>query len=289
MIVLINKNSKYSSFGLEVHIDKILISKNSYQELFKGDCFSILIVNAGSLSIQINDTNIHLYVNELIVIPKRSSCKILSCMDQLQISVASFSSTFIFKNSIRRPYAGYFEFFVTRVSTKVSLKSKDAQLLIDLFKLIDNKSRISNKHIFKNEVLLFSFNLMLYELAGVYSRYAGHIKIKHTRKETIVMQFLRLLEINCKTQHGVTFYADALYITTGHLTKTVKEVTDKTTKQCIEEALILEIKILLQDENLTLLQIMEELEFSTISFFSNFFKKHTSISPSEYRLRLTIY
>lgn len=286
---MINKNSKYSPLGLEVHIDEMLTSKISFHELFKGDCFSILIVNSGSLNIRIKDAKIYLCANELMVIPIRTSIEILNRSHQLKISLVSFPSAFIFKNSIRRPPIGYFEFFVTKVPSKVSLKRKDALLLIDLFKLMDSKRRSSDKHIFKNEVVLFSFNLLLYELAAIYSNYSYHIKTRHTRKETIVMQFFRVLESNCKIQHGVKFYADALFITTGHLTKTVKEITEKTTKQFIEEAVILEAKILLQNEDLTILHIMEELQFSNISFFSNFFKKYTSMSPSEYRLRLNIY
>lgn len=284
-----NKKSKYSPLGLVIHVYENISSNISFHELFSENCFSILIVNSGSLSIQIKNTKIYLSVNEIIVIPTRSSCEILNRSHQLQISLVSFPSAFIFKNSIRRPHVGYFEFFVTKVPSKVSLKRKDAVLLIDLFKLMDSKRRRSEKHIFKNEVVLFSFNLLLYELAAIYSRYSRNIKIRHTRKETIVMQFFRILESNCKTQHGVKFYADALFITTGHLTKTVKEVTEKTTKQFIEEALVLEVKILLQNEDLTILHIMEELQFSNISFFSNFFKKFTSMSPSEYRLRLNIY
>lgn len=286
---MINKKSKYSPLGLEVHIDKILTSKVSFHELFKGDCFSILIVNSGFLSIQIKDTKINLSANELVVIPTRTSCEILNKCDQLRISLVSFSAAFIFKNSIRRPPIGYFEFFVTKSSAKVSLKNKEAVLLVDLFKLIDSKRRSSEQHAFKNEVLLFSFNLLLYELAAIYSSYSWPIKIRHSRKEKLVMQFFRILEMNCKTQHSVKFYADALLITTGHLTKTVKEVTEKTTKQFIEEAIVLEAKILLQDNDLTILDIIEALQFCNASSFSNFFKKYTSMSPSEYRLRLNMY
>jgi AraC family transcriptional activator of pobA len=286
---LINKNSKYSPLGLEVHIDEMLTSKISFHELFKGDCFSILIVNSGSLNIQIKDTKIYLCANELMVIPTRTSIEILYLSDQLRISLVSFPSAFIFKNSIRRPPIGYFEFFITKSSAKVSLKNKDAVLLVDLFKLLDSKRRSSEQHAFKNEVVLFSFNLLIYELAAIYSSYSWQIKIIHSRKEKLVMQFFRILEMNCKTQHSVKFYADALFITTGHLTKTVKEVTEKTTKQFIEEAIIVEAKILLQNNDLTILDIIEALQFCNASFFNNFFKKYTSMSPSEYRLRLNIY
>lgn len=286
---MINKNLKHNPLDLAVYFHENIPSKVLFRELLQLNCFSILIVNFGCLCIKIQNTGIHLLRNELIVIPTRTSCEILDMSNSLQISLVSFPSTFIFKNSIRRPFIGYFEFFITKSPAKISLKSKDAVLLIDLFKLLDDKSRISEVHIFKKEVLLFSFNLLLYELAGIYNRYSWQIKVWHTRKETIVMQFFTILEINCKRQHSVKFYADALFITTGHLTKTVKEVADKTTKQFIDEALVLEAKMLLQNENLTILHILEELHFKNVSFFSNFFKKHTSMSPSEYRSSLKFH
>lgn len=285
---MINKESKYSPLGLEVHIDEMVSSKISIHELVKGDCFSILIVNSGSLNIQIKYTKVYLCANELIVIPTRTSFEILYLSDQLRISLVSFPSAFLFKISIRRPPIGYFEFFIAKYPSKVSLDNKEAVLLVDLFKLLDSKRRSSEQHAFKNEVVLFSFNLLLYELAAIYSSYSWYLKVRHSRKEKLVMQFFRILEMNCRTQHSVKFYADALLITTGHLTKTVKEVTEKTTKQFIEEAIVFEAKILLQNNDLTILYIIEELKFCNVSFFSNFFKKYTSMSPSEYRLSLNM-
>ncbi|PTS87824.1 AraC family transcriptional regulator, partial [Flavobacterium sp. HMWF030] len=42
-------------------------------------------------------------------------------------------------------------------------------------------------------------------------------------------------------------------------------------------------KNLLEDPQFTIAAIAEELEFPTVSLFSRFFKKHASISPSQYR------
>lgn len=285
---MVNKNSKYNYLGLVVHVHVNIPSRISCDELLAVSCFSIMVVNSGCLCIKIHNTTITLSKNELIIIPILTSCEILNWTGHLQVSLVSFPSTFIIKNSICRPPIGYFEFFMTKSPNKVSLNSIDTALLIDLFKLLDRKRKTSDKHPFKNEVIHFSFNLFLYELAAIYAKYSRFIKIRHSRKEKLVMQFFRILEANCRRQHGVKFYADALFITTGHLTKTVKEVTKRTTKQFIEEALIVEAKILLQNENWTILHIVEELQFSNASFFSNFFKKYTSMSPSEYRSSLKI-
>lgn len=248
--------------------------------------FSILMVNSGSLSMTINSNEVSVLENELLVIPIRSSCDILIQSGQLQICLLSFTSEFAFENSIRRPYIGYFEFFISKLSSKIFLKNKEVVLLINLLKLLNSKVLCSSTHFFKNEKILFSFNLLLYELAELYQKSAWQITIRHTRKEKLVLQFFKILEMNCKQEHSVKFYANTLGVTTDHLSKTVRQVTEKTAKKFIEQAIVLEAKILLHNNYLTILDISEELHFGNSSFFSTFFKRHTSLSPSDYRLRL---
>jgi AraC-like DNA-binding protein len=207
---------------------------------------------------------------------------------QLQISQLSFSSEFAFANSIRWPHIGYFTFFISQNISKIFLKNKEINSLIYVLKIINNKYKKTNINILEKQTLLLSFNLFLYELAGTYYRSSLRTKVKHTRSEKIIIDFFRLVELNCRKEHTVKFYADTLHISTGHLTKIVKEITEITAKQCIENAIILEAKVLLQNNNLTILTISDELQFASTSFFSTFFKKQTSLSPSEYRSRLNL-
>lgn len=281
-----SKKSKYYPLGLQVYIFETYTSRNAVMDLLAVDRFSVLVINAGALGIQINNRKIHLFINELIVIPKRSTCEILIMSSQLQICLLSFSSEFAFDNSIKWPHIGYFEYFTTQYVSKIFLKKKEMIPLIDLLKLVDSKAKSSNKHIFKKETLLLSFNLFLYELARAYYISSWYSNVKHSSTERLVIHFFRLLELNSRKQHSVKFYADTLHVSSGHLTKIVKHVTEITAKQCIENAIILEAKILLQNNDLSILYISEELQFANTSFFSTFFKKNTSLSPTEYRLRL---
>ncbi|PTS95844.1 hypothetical protein DBR27_16760 [Flavobacterium sp. HMWF030] len=97
------------------------------------------------------------------------------------------------------------------------------------------------------------------------------------------MQFLTILSIHYKKHHHVQFYAGALFITPIYLNRVVKEVTGKSVKLLIIEAIISEAKILLEDGQISLAEIAEEMEFASASIFGIFFKKHTSLSPSDYR------
>lgn len=281
-----SRKFKYYPSGLHIYILETFTSRSAVMELLILDHFSILIINSGALCIQINGRKIHLFINELIVIPKRSACEILLMSSQLQICLLSFSSDFAFHNSIRWPHIGYFEYFTTQYVSKIFLKKKDLAPLIELLKLLNSRAKSSKNPIYKRETLLLSFNLFLYELARAHYISAWHSNIRHTSTEKLAIHFFRLLELNCRKQHSVKFYADSLHISTGHLTKVVKLVTEITAKQCIENAIILEAKMLLQNNDMTILYISEELQFGNTAFFSTFFKKHTSFSPTEYRARL---
>ena len=280
------KNLLYPHLDLQVITFERFNCVLTMAHFFRTTRFSVLLVNSGSLTIHVNDIEHYLSKGELFVVPVRASCEILKIGTNLKFSLLSFTSEFLFKNTIRKPNIGFFEIFITKSPSKVVLKNYESLLLNDLFALTGNGKYKIKEYVFYNELQLLSFNLLLYVVAGIYNDNSYEVKAKYTRKEKLVFKFLEILDINCTKQHTVKFYSDTLFISKGHLGKVVKQVTNKTIKEFIKEALILEAKILLQNDDLTILQIIEELHFSNSSSFSNFFKKSTCMSPSEYRLKL---
>lgn len=280
------RKSNYKTGGIQLCIFESLTSKRALKNLILEDHSTVLLVNKGAAAMSINSRKVHLFINESAVIPKKANCEILLMSRELCISIVSFTSEFALENSIRWPHIGYFNFFTAQYASKIFLKKKEIKNLMELLEIVNSRLLISDSKVFKKELILLSFNLFLYELASHYYKATWHERVKYSSTEKTAVHFFRLLEIHCRVQHSVKFYADALNISSGHLTKTIKQITEITAKQCIENALILEAKILLQNSDLTILKISEELKFANTSFFSNFFKKHTSLSPSEYRIRL---
>lgn len=283
---MIRKDLSYTHLNLEVYTFEKLDSTLLTSHPFKSNSFRLLLVNSGSLTIKVNDSEYCLCINELFVVPIRTSYEILKIDNELKITILSFTSEFLFKNTIRKPNIGFFEIFVTKSPSKVVLKNEESLLLNDMLALTGNGKYKFKEHTFYNEVQILSFNLLLYVIAGICNESSYDVKEQYTRKEKLVFRFLEILDVHCTKQHTIKFYADNLFISEGHLSKVVKQVTNKTIKELIKEAIILEAKILLQNEDLTILQIIEELRFSNSSSFSNFFKKSTSMSPSQYRSKL---
>lgn len=78
-------------------------------------------------------------------------------------------------------------------------------------------------------------------------------------------------------------YADRLGVHINHLNKVLKDTTGKTTTEIIAGRIILESKILLKQTNWNISEIGYSLGFDEVAHFSNFFKKHTQLSPLTFR------
>lgn len=78
-------------------------------------------------------------------------------------------------------------------------------------------------------------------------------------------------------------FANVLGIHINHLNKVLKETTGKSTTEIINGRIAEEAKILLKQTQWNVSEIAFALGFDEVAHFSNFFKKHTTLSPLKYR------
>lgn len=160
---------------------------------------------------------------------------------------------------------------------------EEARHVEKCFELLRQKIQLRT-HFFHKEVLQNSFMAFMLEIANILiGKKDSFIMPTLTRKEEILNQFLELLIENCKEEHGVTYYAEKLFITPQYLSLVLKELTGRSANKWIDEALMMEAKILLKMPQTTVQQVADNLNFSDQSTFGKFFKKHMGISPLEYR------
>lgn len=116
-----------------------------------------------------------------------------------------------------------------------------------------------------------------------YKCYSDIIKNFPKTKNRIPERFLSLVQQNFKKERFLNFYSEAMGISVKHLSRSVKESTGYSPVDWIDRYVILEAKVLLKSTNLTIQQISDELNFASQSFFGKYFKKHTGLSPKEFR------
>ena len=82
----------------------------------------------------------------------------------------------------------------------------------------------------------------------------------------------------------LVFYADKLCLTPRYLNTIIRQTSQQTVMDWINQSIILEAKVLLKHSNLLVYQISDELNFPNSFFFSSkFFKRMTGMTPHEYQ------
>lgn len=132
-----------------------------------------------------------------------------------------------------------------------------------------------------NEIIITMLHLILVKILSTDSD--SHHK-SATRPMELSLQFRDILFKYHREEKRVTFYADKLSVTENYLNKCVKNITQKSPKQWINEMDINYSKALLQSSK-DIAEIAYQLNFHTASHFTQLFKKITGITPKEYRLQ----
>lgn len=113
----------------------------------------------------------------------------------------------------------------------------------------------------------------------------NHSQKENTKIESKLYIFFSLLDNHFKDQKTTSYYAKEMGISTGSLNQLCQNQYGKSAKAIIQERLVLEIKRLLLHSDFNINQIALTLGFADNSYFSKFFKSHTSDSPENFRLQ----
>ena len=97
--------------------------------------------------------------------------------------------------------------------------------------------------------------------------------------------FFKLLAKHCRQEHTVGFYADKLNRTPKYLSGAIRKLSGRSVPEWITMNLLRESKSMLKTTGMTVLEISEDLNFSSPSVFVQFFRRHTGITPLQYRRR----
>lgn len=152
------------------------------------------------------------------------------------------------------------------------------QLLLDVFvEELNTNDGIQNDMLL---MLLKRLIIMVTRLARAGS--FPDVKLNDDRFH-ILRKFNLLVEMNFRTQHSVSYYAEQLNRSPKTLSNLFALYNHKTPIQIIQERILIEAKRLLFYTDKSAKQITYELGFDDAAYFSNYFKKHTSFSPSEFR------
>lgn len=246
--------------------------------LLKGMLFGICLKGESRLKIDLRE-----YVLKpntvFIVLPNRI-IELLERSEEHFVEVLFFSIDFM--NNLPLP-KDFDVFNKMKYNPCLEISDENMKELLEYHSFIAQMCD-KEKHVYRKEVAKSLLCALIALIGSFYleEEINTHSKI-NSRSEEIVEEFSDLLMQYRRKERNASFYADKMYITTQYLSRTLKKISGKSINYWINEAVILDAKVLLKSSNMTVVQISEELNFPNPSFFGRFFKQYAGITPLKYR------
>ena len=243
-----------------------------------------LLCTAGEGSFVFNERCCHIVKNDLVVTPTPD--KVKNPVAHAGLRVEWFAADNKFLQSLL-PSNNY------SIGGSISLNQNPVIPLTEeqAARLLDDFHRLRNR--LEEDHLLFYREMMgSLCLTMMYDIFEAHAQRDATGTHTdrtayIVKQLMDLLATGIsRTERNVSYYADRLNVSPKYLSATIKRVTGHCVTSYIDRHTIPILKDYLNDERLSLTQIADRMNFTSLSYFSRYCTKHIGQSPSEYRQSL---
>lgn len=263
--------------------DSLRVKFDSNAEI-RLQALSVFLVIEGSMDLTINKADLHLSACTLVDTVEFHTFRIKHISPDFKGYNLVVSKKFmeeVFRDTKRLPIS----YLLSKRSNPAMTLTREETLLLEeiIQRIAKNLGR--KEHGWYKDLVMNELRCFFMEFGNITVQQMSHSDRSSgaPNREEIIIKFVHLLNIHCKEEHSVSFYAQRLCITSAYLSKILKNFSGKTVNAWIDEALMREAQNYLHNPNLTLQQIADALSFSDQSAFGKFFKKHSGMSPLQYR------
>ncbi|MDR1357539.1 MAG: helix-turn-helix domain-containing protein, partial [Tannerellaceae bacterium] len=232
----------------------------------------IVMVVRGSVRISIDYIPYTVSANHLLMVMPTHIFQMAESSNDLKTKALIISKNLMDDYHLNTPTPKLTAYMQLRKNPCLPMAPEETAHVEKCFMMLAEKIHLRT-HAFHHEVMQNSVVAFVLELANILiGKTETFSRSVFSRKEEIMNQFLQLLFMHVREQHLVTFYADKLCITPQYLSIILKEITGKPANKWIDDALIIESKVLLKTPQTTVQQVADALNFSDQSTFGKFFK-----------------
>lgn len=248
-------------------------------ELRKLENVTIMLVNKGTVRIEVDFCEYVLGEDSRMSFGFGEFFQCLEISPDFTVSYCTFQKEILLE--ITTPFD--YSFFAFRKKYPLTIpkewEQKKGALLQLMYRLYLEREHTFRLPMFKN--LLQTYLMDLYDKTK--AQFIDHRLANTNRKEELFEKFIALVYEYSSTRRDVQFYADQLCVSARYLSAIVQSLTRHSPKEVIDTRCIQEIKMLLRTTNEPMQEIAFRLDFPDQSFFTRYFKKHTGMTPAEFR------
>ena len=146
------------------------------------------------------------------------------------------------------------------------------------------KARVNEgAHLFHEELVSHLLIAHILDLYDIHAKSKG-AEVLNERSAKMITRFIELLYAGeYKQNRTLEYYAQKLFVSPHYLSEVCRRACGKGATYLIERFTIIEIARLLVQKELNITQIADEMNFSSVSYFTRYVQKRLGLSPSAYR------
>lgn len=242
---------------------------------------AILFCRRGSATVTVDQLRDRVTRDTLLLLLPGSILHLNERTDDFRVRFCAFSLE-LFSEAAYRLDPSFFH--ILHEHAIIRLPDRIVEAVRNWFQMASYTYR-DRDNIFRNTIIRNRLQNVLLEAFDKTQRFAPdvHSQTGTTRQADLFQRFVALVHEHCTEQREVAFYADRLCISTRYLSTIIRSVAHSTAKEFIDRSVVLEIKMLLGSTELSVQEIAYRLHFPDQSYLGRFFKKHTGVSPTEFR------
>lgn len=166
------------------------------------------------------------------------------------------------------------------------LNEKEKDLLDKYLDLIEGKI-VEKEEPYQKDILLYLSSAFFTELVAAVNRklllYEEGGRRCVNQPDFIFKRFIEALTADNGRHRTLEYYADQFCYSPKYLSRVIKRVSGKNALTLIHDNAIEHIIQELKFSSKSIKEIAADFEFSNVSFFAQYVKKHLGVTPSEYR------
>ncbi|MDH6308779.1 AraC family transcriptional activator of pobA [Dysgonomonas sp. PFB1-18] len=242
-----------------------------------------IIVKEGTLLAELDYTAHSMNKDAFIIILPEHIVQKIEVSDDFKAHILIVDQQYFSSVEENRRRIYHASFLNIRRNPGLLLSEKEVSVVSECYERIKQKI-IQQGHHHREEIIKIHLIECMLEVENILIEHDYGLESKEiSRQEYLMYNFFQLLQENGKQEHQVMFYADKLSVTSQYLASVLRQLTGKSTRDWIAEALIIEAKILLKYSEQSMQQITDTLNFCDPSAFGKFFRSQTGITPFQYR------
>ncbi|MCE7054256.1 AraC family transcriptional regulator [Algoriphagus sp. AGSA1] len=280
-------NEVDSSSGFTIHYLQQTFKELPFKSIpFRPNYFSFLFIKNAFGKYIIDDKTFEV-TPHTVYFTNPGNFRIFEWHEITDACLITFHESYL-KEFVHAKVYDHFSFLLTETVEPRTLTDEQFQLTERLYHLIHEQHLGDSPY--KNRII-GSLTVTLLLIIKEYFFQDYDPLNEGNRSSEIVKTFKRNLELHYrelvtgKTEHQlrVQDYADMQYLHVNYLSRVISSKTGKSISTWISEKTITEAKVLLQNAELSIKEVANRLGFLESAHFSNYFKKHTSLSPASYK------